>query len=93
MEKIDPREHIDYLQRKLQEAHEKEQQNLKDRNRYYALRLQELVIMSPEGARYLKGIELDEYVDALIEKMLFRSEGIVAQEVRDVFPQAVVVQP
>lgn len=89
MEKIDQREHIDYLQRKLQEAHEKNQQNLKDRNRYYALRLQELVIMSPEGARYLKGIELDEYVDALIEKMLSRSEGIVAQEVAQAVPEAV----
>jgi hypothetical protein len=90
MEEITARDQITYLQRKLQEAHEKEQQNLKDRNRYYALRLQELVIMSPEGARYLKGIELDEYVDALIEKMLFRSEGVIAQEVRDVFPQVVV---
>ncbi len=76
MKEITAREHIDYLQRKLQEAHEKNQQNLKDRNRYYALRLQELVIMSPEGARYLKGVELDEYVDALIEKMLFADRGV-----------------
>ncbi len=90
MEKIDQREHIDYLQRKLQEAHEKNQQNLKDRNRYYALRLQELVIMSPEGARYLKGVELDEYVDALIEKMLFADRGFTAREVQAVMPKVVV---
>lgn len=93
MKEITARDQITYLQRKLQEAHEKNQQNLKDRNRYYALRLQELVIMSPEGARYLKGIELDEYVDALIEKMLFADRGFTAREVQAVFPQAVVVKP
>ena len=86
MEEITARDQITYLQRKLQEAHEKEQQNLKDRNRYYALRLQELVIMSPEGARYLKGVELDEYVDALIEKMLARDIGVA----KAVMPKVVV---
>ena len=37
----------------------------KDRDRYQTLREQELMVMNKDGAKYLKGEELDKYVDGL----------------------------
>jgi len=37
----------------------------KDHDRYQTLRDQELMVMNKDGAKYLKGEELDKYVDGL----------------------------
>lgn len=46
-------------------------------NRYNVLRHQEVIIMSPEGPRYLRLEDLDEYADSLRGIDV----GVIAQEV------------
>lgn len=59
-------------------------------NRYDVLRMQEVIIMSPEGARYLRGEELDAYADELRRRVLAKDTGVIAQEVAQAIPQMAV---
>jgi len=53
--------------------------------RYNVLRKLEVIIMSPEGPRYLREDELDEYINTLADS----HSGVYAQAVAQVIPQAV----
>lgn len=54
--------------------------------RYNVLRKLEVIIMSPEGPRYLREDELDEYINTLADNRI----GVYAQEVAQAIRQGAV---
>ena len=82
------KEIIESLRKRVVLSRERLDEARADASRYNVLRYQEVLIMSPEGPLYLRLEDLDAYIDELRGTV-----GIVAQEVAQVVPQAVVVKP
>lgn len=60
------KEIIESLRKRVALLSDRLQQLRKSHNRYSVLRYQEVIIMSPEGPRYLRLEDLDEYADELL---------------------------
>ena len=69
-EKEKLREAQDYVKRLRKQLNDTEG----DAMRYRRMRQLEVVIMAEDGAKYLKGAELDEYLDNLPAKRFSRAE-------------------